>query len=284
MVIPSYNNVKDGRYRNNLESILQQDYDNYRIVFIDDASEDGTGAYMWHHVKQRNISPQKLTVIVNKERHMTMPNIHWAAHQFCKPYEIFIIVDGDDELIGKQVFKHINSVYSSTNNWVVYTNFLNSKGYAGYCRPFPKDTVENNSYRTSALVISHLRTFYTKLFTLIKVEDLKDEEGNWFRASNDVAMYIPILEMSHTRVIYVPEISYLYNSNTGLNNHQVKQKEQISNVDKIRAKQSYEGLDKLYTEEEEAEFKASIGKIIPLYRQEEEKYPPEAGEYIKKYQ
>ena len=125
VVIPSYNNVKDGRYRNNLESILQQDYDNYRIVFIDDASEDGTGAYMWHHVKQRNISPQKLTVIVNKERHMTMPNIHWAAHQFCKPYEIFIIVDGDDELIGKQVFKHINSVYSRTDNWVVYTNFLN---------------------------------------------------------------------------------------------------------------------------------------------------------------
>ena len=92
-----------------------------------------------------------------------------------------------------------------------------------------------------------MRTFYTKLFTLIKVEDLKDENSNWFRASNDVAMYIPILEMSHRRVIYVPEISYLYNSNTGLNNHQVKKEEQRVNLYKIREKKSYKALEKLFT-------------------------------------
>lgn len=38
VVIPSYNNVKNNRYIHNLNSILQQDYSNYRIVFIDDAS------------------------------------------------------------------------------------------------------------------------------------------------------------------------------------------------------------------------------------------------------
>ena len=67
------------RYKKNLNSILQQDYQNYRIVFIDDVSEDDTGAYMWQLIKERNISPQKVKVVVNKERKMTMPNIRWAA-------------------------------------------------------------------------------------------------------------------------------------------------------------------------------------------------------------
>ena len=79
VVIPSYNNLENMRYKKNLNSILQQDYQNYRIVFIDDVSEDDTGAYMWQLIKERNISPQKVKVVVNKERKMTMPNIRWAA-------------------------------------------------------------------------------------------------------------------------------------------------------------------------------------------------------------
>ncbi len=50
-----------------------------------------------------------------------------------------------------------------------------------------------NSFRKAGFVISHLRSFYTKLLTLVKEEDFHDEQGNWFRAANDVAMYIPIL-------------------------------------------------------------------------------------------
>lgn len=43
------------------------------------------------------------------------------------------------------------------------------------------------------MIISHLRVFYTKLFRLIDLEDLQDAYGEWFKASNDVAMYMPIL-------------------------------------------------------------------------------------------
>lgn len=41
-----------------------------------------------------------------------------------------------------------------------------------------------------------------------------------------MAICIPILEMAHTRVTYVPELLYLYNSETGLNNHYVRLSEQ----------------------------------------------------------
>lgn len=43
IVIPTYNNMKDGRWQKNIESILRQDYTNYKAIVIDDASDDGTG-------------------------------------------------------------------------------------------------------------------------------------------------------------------------------------------------------------------------------------------------
>lgn len=34
-----------------------------------------------------------------------MENIYYAAHKYCDYNEIFYIIDGDDELAGRQVFK-----------------------------------------------------------------------------------------------------------------------------------------------------------------------------------
>ena len=43
IVVPTYNNNKQHMHINNMRSILMQDYNNFKIVFIDDASTDGTG-------------------------------------------------------------------------------------------------------------------------------------------------------------------------------------------------------------------------------------------------
>ena len=77
-------------------------------------------------------------------------------------------------------------------------------------------------------------------------------------------MYLPILEMSHKRVTYVPEVSYMYNSNTGLNNHRVKLREQKGNERKIKTKTAYEEVTSLFTEEEMKQWKEDTGKVIPL--------------------
>lgn len=45
--------------------------------------------------------------------------------------------------------------------------------------------------------------------------------------------------MTHQKMEYIPEICYMYNSNTGLNNHRVKLQEQKGNERKIKAKAPY---------------------------------------------
>lgn len=49
-MIPTYNNIPEQRYISNLNSIFQQNYKNYRMIVIDDASSDGTGEALQKYI------------------------------------------------------------------------------------------------------------------------------------------------------------------------------------------------------------------------------------------
>ena len=115
-----------------------------------------------------------------------------------------MIVDGDDELVGRQVLKFFNSQFQEKDLWFMYTNSMTHLGSIGFSRFIRKEVKENNSYRKTAFSVSHLRAYYTQLFRLIKQEDLKDDKGEYFRAANDVAICLPVMEMAHERVGYIP--------------------------------------------------------------------------------
>lgn len=51
IVVPSYNNYKSRLYLRNLDSIFMQDYENYHVVYIDDASPDKTGEYVKKYIQ-----------------------------------------------------------------------------------------------------------------------------------------------------------------------------------------------------------------------------------------
>jgi glycosyltransferase involved in cell wall biosynthesis len=52
IAVPSFNSAKNFRYEFNLQSILNQDYDNYRVAIVDDASSDNTTALIRHFMKK----------------------------------------------------------------------------------------------------------------------------------------------------------------------------------------------------------------------------------------
>jgi glycosyltransferase involved in cell wall biosynthesis len=74
-----------------------QEYKNFHIVFIDDASTDGNGLQIEAMISNQTILPSDRYVIVeNTEQRRAMPNLRMAAFDYCKAEEIFLIVDGDD--------------------------------------------------------------------------------------------------------------------------------------------------------------------------------------------
>lgn len=111
------------------------------------------------------------------------------------------IIDGDDYLIGTQVFKLINSRYQSKNLLALYTNHIRVHEplylKVGTCIDYPERVKKMRSYRHfSIFPASHLRTFYVDLYWRINLRDLRDYRGEYFTAANDFAIMMPILEMA----------------------------------------------------------------------------------------
>jgi hypothetical protein len=75
---------------------------------------------------------------------MNINNILDAAYNYCLPEEIFIVVDGNDCLLGQLVFKLFNFGFSDSNHWVVYSNFLSVSGKVGYSRNYPMEVIRDN--------------------------------------------------------------------------------------------------------------------------------------------
>lgn len=74
-----------------------QEYSNYHLVFIDDASTDSTSDDITElMLNQQKLDPTKYLLIKNIEQKHAMFNLRMAANSYCEPQDIFIIVDGDD--------------------------------------------------------------------------------------------------------------------------------------------------------------------------------------------
>lgn len=96
IIVPSFNNAKNFRYEYNLQSIFNQDYNNYRVMIIDDASTDNTTALIKYFLKRNKELASKVVLITNKKQMTVVPNIHMAVTKYCQPKEIGFFVDGDD--------------------------------------------------------------------------------------------------------------------------------------------------------------------------------------------
>lgn len=105
----------------------------------------------------------RIAIIKNANRTGALGNRDIAIRNYCKPGDIILDVDGDDALIGKQVFNVINRVYNKNKDaWFVYSNYLSIMGKAdgarnadmkrkmmtGISKPINAQTFANNEYRT----------------------------------------------------------------------------------------------------------------------------------------
>lgn len=79
-----------------MNSIFSQNYTNYKVVIIDDASKDDTAILIRKYLDYYRIAPERCELIVNKVNKKALENIYNAIVNNCNGYEIITIVDGDD--------------------------------------------------------------------------------------------------------------------------------------------------------------------------------------------
>ena len=89
-------NVANFRYAWHIESILQQEYSNWRMVIIDDFSSDNTYHYIANYLRWRNAPKDKIILLRNNVHRTAVENIYYTIHKYCDYNQISYIIDGDD--------------------------------------------------------------------------------------------------------------------------------------------------------------------------------------------
>ena len=234
VIVPSYNNA--GWYEKNLDSIFFQEYNNYRVIYIDDCSSDGTAQLVQHYIDEHNCS-DVITLICNDTRHGALFNT-WKAVWQCDDHEVVLVLDGDDWFAHEHAMKIVDAEYKK-NYVMTYGQFKRfPSGAKGQCRQLPRRIIEHNAYREYDWVTSALRTFYAGLFKSIALKDLL-YDGKFFFATADMAYMFPMLEMAHGNVSFIENELYVYNNQTSGNDHKVRPFEQIHSNKVIRMRKKY---------------------------------------------
>jgi hypothetical protein len=73
---------------------------------------------------EKNLSSSKFILVANRDRRKATINQYYSIRKHCKKGEVMMIIDGDDELVGKQVFRLFNAIYQSKSANYVYTNYI----------------------------------------------------------------------------------------------------------------------------------------------------------------
>jgi len=228
----------------NITSILDQAYENFRVIIINDNSTDKTEELILSFIKEH---PRKnsITYIKNKERLNIMAN-HVAALALCKDNEIVVHVDGDDHLSSPYALKRINAEYIKyPKTLLTYGSYVNlSTRERGFSEQIPHHVLTQNSIRNYKWVTSHIRTFRAWLFKQIKTPDLQ-YKGKFVPCAADVTFMLPMIEMAGKNARYIHTVLGIYNDKTPQNIYKTALATSQEIVAFMRSKKPYQPLKKI---------------------------------------
>ena len=208
VLICSYNN--SSYIKNNLTSILKQNYNNYRVIYINDASNDDTLIKVKKYKKYFKDKGIEFQIISNKIRIGSTHSKFLVINKYLKDYEIVVVLDGDDSLFSNYGLRYLNYIYQKKNILMTYGSYLNLSGKLSFQKKYPKKIIIENNFRKS-FHPSHLRSYYSFLFKKIDQKYFKDKNNKFFTTGEDKATMYPLLELAGKRHKFIPFFLYLYN-------------------------------------------------------------------------
>lgn len=197
-----------------IDSVMNQEFKNFKMFLIDDMSNDKTTEIIKNKIKDDN----RFILIVNTEKKYKLKNIDdlLMDENLFDDEDIVVELDGDDWLYDNNVLNLINDKYKSNKDlWLTNGSFVYSDGRFGFSWKVNSDTV-----RTDTFLFSHLRTWKVHLWRSIEQESFLDENREYFKSAGDSAYSFPMIEMAGDKHYeYIPNILYVYNEQNPYNDH-----------------------------------------------------------------
>lgn len=267
VVIPAHND--SNWYQQNLDSVFNQKYENYRIIYIADAPTDNTDRLVAEYIAQNN-QEKRVTLLTNKERRGLLACMCQAIFS-CSKEEIVVDLEGRDFLAHDDVLSHLNATYADPDVWMTYGQFKYYPSFSqGFASPIPSDIIEANSFRSLKGHVTHPRTFYAALFQEIEKKDFLSD-GSFYSKAGDLSYLIPMLEMAGAHSRFIPDVLYIFNYSFPSNLDRQSSDLEVEMDQKIRRKTPYAPLPEL----------PLIATSLPasIYRQIQDITHPTLGDY-----
>lgn len=202
-----------------IDSVLNQTYKNFKILFVDDASPYSKKQKT--HIKE---SLKNHISVINKIRRYSLYNAYHMIRKYANNNDAIIFnLDGDDWLLNQNTFEVVASVYNKNPDclltWgecVLWDGVKISDKPSRFVLPnvnksYNKKTIRENSYRLEPFYPLHPRTWKVWLFKKIKAADFKRPDGSWLQFAEDQAIYYPMLEMARGNSITINKPIYVHN-------------------------------------------------------------------------
>lgn len=190
-----------------LRSVFSQAYDAYRVIYVDDASTDGSfeaasdAIYLGGQML-------RVTAVQNEARLGQLANLVRAV-ETCRDDEIVVVLNGEDWLAHEWVLSTLNRYYADPDLWMTYGQYCEFPSYKrGVARRYLRGEWEK--LREAPLAAGHLKTFYAGLFRKVSMDHLM-QHGAFFPVAFDLAVMLPMLEMAGEHFQFVPEVLYVAN-------------------------------------------------------------------------
>jgi len=247
IIIPFYN--VEQWIKMTIRSVQLQDYENFECILVDDISTDDSRAL----AKKEIGADKRFKIIENKVKKYVLKNIcHGIETANPDQEDVIVILDGDDWFARKDVLSILNETYNREKCWLTYGSYIEyPAGIKGkFASKVPQHIIDDNLFRESVWMTSHLRTWKYGLWKNIDQErsftepDVIDE-NNHFANCWDLAYMFPLIEMGAEKSHFISDILYVYNRQNPLNVDKIDHSLQLKMEQKIRNMRKYDSLKHL---------------------------------------
>lgn len=197
-----------------IDSVMSQDFKDFKMFLIDDMSTDITV----EKIKNKIIGDSRFVLIVNTEKKYKLKNLDELItdDDYFDDEDIIVELDGDDWLYDSNTLSLVNEKYTNNKDlWITNGSFIYSNGGFGF-----SSKVNPSTIRTDTFLFSHLRTWKCHLWRSLKEESFIDDNGEYFKSGGDAAYCFPMVEMAGEKHYeYISNILYVYNEQNPRNDH-----------------------------------------------------------------
>ncbi|MBM3193269.1 MAG: hypothetical protein FJZ59_03440 [Chlamydiae bacterium] len=195
----------------NISSILEQTYDNYRIVLMETKNILPYVDSIKQAIAKANKS-HLLTIKSFDEEKPTVACFQQILDSFYD-FEIVIQLDCNDWLANNEVVAKLNYIYTSNQEtWLTYSQYLEYPSYQkGIIDPYMKKMLRNRKTKNFPWASSYLKTYYAGLFKHIKkTAHLKNTPHEPDRLD---LYFLPVAQYSRYHTYFIEEVLYIHNTN-----------------------------------------------------------------------